>query len=236
MVSSFPGVIRSLSFTPATSRQRSQQQRPPLTTTRTVCRWRLRLCSHGNGIGVGDSSRNNNGHANCPFPENSTYLYIYSCAPRPRPNGETIVLQGFPLRSGSVERYRQHQHLVRGLGGGPGLEAFFGALMAGPFWACGSARRVLLSFIGSLLRVPRRDTPQNPKTAPRSDARKAAHELVDHYGWREMSQKYPSGASCSTPSIKSSLIFLRKNPCGQGPRSRRSTCAQGGPLKISENR
>jgi uncharacterized protein (DUF2132 family) len=37
-------------------------------------------------------------------------------------------------------------------------------------------------------------------------------ELVDHYGWREMSQKVPIRCFMFDPSIKSSLIFLRKNP------------------------
>ncbi len=37
-------------------------------------------------------------------------------------------------------------------------------------------------------------------------------DLVDHYGWKEMGSIINIGCFHSNPSIKSSLIFLRKTP------------------------
>ena len=37
-------------------------------------------------------------------------------------------------------------------------------------------------------------------------------ELVDAFGWRELGQRVPIRCFLFDPSIKSSLIFLRKNP------------------------
>jgi uncharacterized protein (DUF2132 family) len=37
-------------------------------------------------------------------------------------------------------------------------------------------------------------------------------ELVEHFGWREMSRRVPIRCFMFDPSIKSSLTFLRKNP------------------------
>lgn len=37
-------------------------------------------------------------------------------------------------------------------------------------------------------------------------------ELVDHFGWREMSRRVAIRCFLFDPSIKSSLTFLRKNP------------------------
>ena len=37
-------------------------------------------------------------------------------------------------------------------------------------------------------------------------------ELVDHYGWRELARQIEIRCFMFDPSIKSSLVFLRKNP------------------------
>jgi uncharacterized protein (DUF2132 family) len=37
-------------------------------------------------------------------------------------------------------------------------------------------------------------------------------ELVNHYGWRELGRRVPIRCFLFDPSIKSSLVFLRKNP------------------------
>jgi uncharacterized protein (DUF2132 family) len=37
-------------------------------------------------------------------------------------------------------------------------------------------------------------------------------ELVDHYGWRELARHVEIRCFMFDPSIKSSLVFLRKNP------------------------
>jgi uncharacterized protein (DUF2132 family) len=37
-------------------------------------------------------------------------------------------------------------------------------------------------------------------------------ELVGHFGWREMGHQVPIRCFLFEPSIKSSLVFLRKNP------------------------
>jgi uncharacterized protein (DUF2132 family) len=38
------------------------------------------------------------------------------------------------------------------------------------------------------------------------------YELVDYYGWRELSKLVEIRCFYNDPSIKSSLTFLRKNP------------------------
>ena len=37
-------------------------------------------------------------------------------------------------------------------------------------------------------------------------------ELVERYGWRELGRQVPVRCFLFDPSIKSSLVFLRKNP------------------------
>jgi uncharacterized protein (DUF2132 family) len=37
-------------------------------------------------------------------------------------------------------------------------------------------------------------------------------ELVAHHGWRELARQVPIRCFMFDPSVKSSLIFLRKNP------------------------
>ena len=36
--------------------------------------------------------------------------------------------------------------------------------------------------------------------------------LVEHYGWEELGKRIPIRSFTNNPSIKSSLIFLRKTP------------------------
>lgn len=38
------------------------------------------------------------------------------------------------------------------------------------------------------------------------------NQLVDHYGWEELSQRIPARCFTANPSVKSSLTFLRKTP------------------------
>ncbi|MEY2751683.1 MAG: hypothetical protein RLZZ550_1654 [Verrucomicrobiota bacterium] len=41
---------------------------------------------------------------------------------------------------------------------------------------------------------------------------KVLETMVDRYGWRELAERIPIRCFMFDPTIKSSLIFLRKNP------------------------
>ena len=41
---------------------------------------------------------------------------------------------------------------------------------------------------------------------------KVLETMVAHYGWRELAERIPIRCFMFDPTIKSSLIFLRKNP------------------------
>jgi uncharacterized protein (DUF2132 family) len=54
------------------------------------------------------------------------------------------------------------------------------------------------------------DQPQNPLHGKTLEM--ILNHLVDHYGWKQMGQKINIACFNKDPSIKSSLVFLRKTP------------------------